>query len=213
MTINCLISCCRFIDITARSNSKKVVGTHTGAELFTIGQKCRIGGCAEKYYIVKKKLTNSGDLLVAPGQTHPALYCEVIQADWSKFNWMSRWHLEMLLRGMNSSGCGELLCEMRYRHQQKPIPCKVSVFKNYRDSKCSDKKDMTSPLPVTMAPKSSKYECASEQGEVVLRIDCVDGPFRAVAPGQILALYKGDECLGGGPISFTYSSFFDTFEL
>lgn len=41
---------CRFIDI----DSRRVVGRHSGSELFTVGQKAKIGGAAQKYFIAQK---------------------------------------------------------------------------------------------------------------------------------------------------------------
>jgi tRNA U34 2-thiouridine synthase MnmA/TrmU len=43
---------------------------------------------------------------------------------------------------------------------------------------------------------------------VSLRID-FSSPVRAAVPGQILVLYKGDICLGGGAIQYSYSAYFD----
>ena len=40
----------RFIDI----DSNRVVGEHSGSELFTVGQKAKIGGAAKKYFIAQK---------------------------------------------------------------------------------------------------------------------------------------------------------------
>jgi tRNA U34 2-thiouridine synthase MnmA/TrmU len=216
-TNSCSKLALRFIDITAVDPRKKVLGTHTGAELFTMGQKCRIGGCAEKYYVVKKKVRDSGDVLVAPGQAHPSLYSEVIRVEWAKFNWMSRRHLDVLLSDMKEKGCGKLMCTMRYRHQQKPIACMVSVFVQCADESAAcaaGRGEMTSPLPLSTAPQPShsstiSSDWSNEEEKLVLRIDCLDGPVRAAATGQILALYSGDQCLGGGPIHSTFSSFFD----
>lgn len=37
-------------------------------------------------------------------------------------------------------------------------------------------------------------------GEMLLRVVFEDAPLKAVAPGQVVALYKDSVCLGGGPI-------------
>ena len=92
----------------------KVVGRHEGSELYTLGQKAKIGGCSEKYYIVKKFLgtgenadstdlavmtekcnegNNSsprhGDIFVAAGSDHVSLKSNVLEALSSEFNWIS----------------------------------------------------------------------------------------------------------------------------
>ena len=37
----------RFIDV----DSREIVGAHSGKEALTVGQKARLGGCTEKYFI------------------------------------------------------------------------------------------------------------------------------------------------------------------
>ena len=209
---------CRFIDVSliaSRGVNRAVVGTHNGAELLTVGQKCRIGGCASKYFVAKK-VGGSGDVLVAPGHNHPSLYVEVLQVEWEKFNWSSLHCRENLLKDVAANGIGVLHCEMQFRHQQNSIPCSVSVFlTGQSDDHMST--PIVSPLPLTAAPQPpaegsvncvGNHRRSPRNERMVLRVDCKDGPVRAASPGQILALYSGDVCLGGGPISSTYSRFF-----
>ncbi|CAG0913938.1 unnamed protein product [Notodromas monacha] len=51
----------------------EVVGKHSGVHLWTIGQRCRIGGLPEPFFVVDKNPATQ-DILVVPGENHPALY-------------------------------------------------------------------------------------------------------------------------------------------
>ncbi|KAK6635537.1 hypothetical protein RUM44_000789 [Polyplax serrata] len=57
-----------------------IEGTHNGIHLFTIGQRCRIGGLREPMYVVKKNLKSS-EIMVAPGRFHPSLYSSIFLAE------------------------------------------------------------------------------------------------------------------------------------
>lgn len=98
----------RFIDI----DSNQVVGTHTGSELFTVGQKAKIGGAAQKYFIAKKfsesedvstdssfsdddnkigiaMRPRKGDVFVAAGSHHPSLQSNVLESSMDAFSWVA----------------------------------------------------------------------------------------------------------------------------
>lgn len=51
-----------------------VAGTHAGAALYTNGQRARISGAAEPWFVVGKEM-HSNKVFVAQGQNHGALYC------------------------------------------------------------------------------------------------------------------------------------------
>ncbi|KAI9098168.1 tRNA methyl transferase [Phlyctochytrium arcticum] len=61
-------------------------GHHHGMTRFTIGQRARISGETERWYVVEKDMA-SNTIYVAPGPTHPALFrSEVVVNDWTWIN-------------------------------------------------------------------------------------------------------------------------------
>jgi tRNA U34 2-thiouridine synthase MnmA/TrmU len=50
------------------------VGTHEGIAAYTHGQRARIGGKAEAFYVVGKDVPEN-TVFVASGPSHPALFC------------------------------------------------------------------------------------------------------------------------------------------
>jgi tRNA U34 2-thiouridine synthase MnmA/TrmU len=178
-----------FIDI----DTQKVVGFHNGAEILTRGQGAKIGGKEEKYYVVKK-IRNSGDVLVGKGKDHPGLFCQALDIDWSRFNWIS---------GSPPVSPSQLLpfdCHFQCRHQQKAIPCRVTLTNL---NSASNGQQVASPLPLS---QTSSTQISSSP--TLIHLEPL-APLRAPMSGQIVVLYQGDVCLGGGPIRHTYSNYFN----
>jgi hypothetical protein len=90
-----------------------VVGAHDGSELYTVGQKAKIGGAPQKYFIARKFSEISadsqlpaavagsgrfrvgvypvrkGDVYVCAGADHVALKSSVLEASLDTFNWVA----------------------------------------------------------------------------------------------------------------------------
>ena len=92
----------RFIDV----DTGREVGRHEGKEALTIGQGARIGGCRDKYFIVthghgghgtghgslggvKGGPLGPGDVWVARGTHHPALFSTFLVVRNDEFSWVS----------------------------------------------------------------------------------------------------------------------------
>jgi tRNA U34 2-thiouridine synthase MnmA/TrmU len=205
----------RFIDI----DTGAVLGTHDGAEIFTVGQGARISGAPEKYFIVQKQATgaNSGDIFVGLGAHHPALQCNAIDVLGSQFNWIHG-APPSLDNTTTTAMAQEFECEFQCRHQQRPIPCRVSLIHSPRTPEgavCEqqDEHHRPSPLPLSSAPTLPPPVLrttfpSTHSSSLVIRVDPLSGSVRSPVPGQTLVLYQGDVCLGGGPIRHTYSNFF-----
>mmetsp|Transcript_25788 Transcript_25788/g.48398 ORF Transcript_25788/g.48398 Transcript_25788/m.48398 type:complete len:445 (+) Transcript_25788:54-1388(+) len=186
----------RFIDI----DSGLVVGTHEGAELFTVGQKAKIGGAAQKYFIARKCVSTEegdpfpkhhdagekfssvslrkGDVLVAAGAAHPSLQSNVLEASLDAFNWVAGKEPA----GLSADHVEKKVYQLQIRHLQKPKACTISILPPRTRGDCS-------VLRLEL--------CAGGQGEGA----AVEEPMlHAATPGQIVAVYDGDTCLGGGPI-------------
>ena len=100
----------------------KVIGRHKGHHLYTIGQRARIGGLSEAYYVVDKENDTNKVLLVrgrymcysllylnqAKGKDHPALYTHGFTT--AVPSWIAGTPPPALLHE------GELTCLLRYRH-------------------------------------------------------------------------------------------------
>lgn len=99
------------------------------------------------------KDVSSGNVIIAMGTDHPALFSEVFDA--GPASWV---------RGKAPSMPGNY--QFRVRHQQELPPGLVS---------------------------------SPDEGGHSFRVKA-ERPVRAIAPGQVVALYDGDECLGSAPI-------------
>jgi len=215
------------------------VGTHAGAELLTLGQKARIGGAKRPYFVVARPPPRAftrdpvgsdyaptclwgspvgvlclGDVLVAAGQDHPALYCDTLHVrhtaeagDEEKiFSWVAGKAPDVLLR-REAGREGFYKCYARTRHGLPLAACRISL---------SSSRSATLPRN-----RSSLLELShvvgfdAGQDEVMdLLTVTFDEPQRALTPGQVVALYtdRSDDsatggiptgtfvCLGGGPI-------------
>lgn len=191
----------RFIDI----DSGTILGTHDGAEIFTVGQGARISGAPEKYFVIKKKV-NSGDIYVGMGVHHPGLHCESLDITANQFNWIHGGPpIESTLLPLSPENpIQQFECEFQCRHQQQPIPCRVSLIYTLA---VNDQVMEPSPLPLSSAPEPL---VSSNSSSTIIRIDPLNRSIRSPVPGQIAVLYQGNLCLGGGPIRHTYSSYFNS---
>ncbi|XP_051818801.1 mitochondrial tRNA-specific 2-thiouridylase 1 isoform X2 [Antechinus flavipes] len=96
----------------------KVLGTHQGCFLFTLGQGAKIGGLKDPWYVVEKDMS-SGDVLVAPGPDHPALYREVLRT--GRVHWIAEEPPARLVHDKMME------CHVRWRHQMALAPCVLTL--------------------------------------------------------------------------------------
>ncbi len=133
----------RLVDLDTGQN----VGRHPGIWFYTIGQRARISGCLQKYYVARKNL-QTDNIFVVSSPTHPAL--------------QSR---RLLLRDLVwMAGDAEKRvnqCQIRYRSD--PSPCFIQQVD--QDKWC---------------------------------VHVIGPAVTAAAPGQTVALYQYDRCLGSG---------------
>lgn len=175
---------------------------------FTIGQGARIGGCDQRYFVVKKNIF-TGDIIVAPGSNHPSLYINSLVVQASSFNWISG---QIPNSSRDKFSNWELSCFCQFRNLQNPLPCIVSLI------------DISELAPVLnssvefISPISDNYlhACKDIHSTNIIdgsarnysfKIRFPNGPVRATSPGQILVLYDNDICLGGGEVLTTFSSY------
>ncbi|XP_048409711.2 mitochondrial tRNA-specific 2-thiouridylase 1 isoform X1 [Stegostoma tigrinum] len=96
----------------------KIMGTHKGWFLFTLGQRARIGGLRDAWFVVDKDI-NTGDVFVAPGTSHPALYRNSLQTD--QVHWIAQEAPLELLRDK------VMQCHFRFQHQMPLVRCQLTL--------------------------------------------------------------------------------------
>jgi tRNA-specific 2-thiouridylase len=91
-------------------NSGKVIGTHTGAHFYTIGQRkgLNIGGHVEPLFIISTDV-DTNTIYVGEGQDHPGLYRKALFIKEEEIHWI-RTDLKM-----NPGEMREYLVRIRYR--------------------------------------------------------------------------------------------------
>lgn len=170
----------------------QVLGPHDGFETYTVGQGARVGGQRVKWFVVDKRDSDRA-VILAPGTNHPALLTTSLTAFAKDFCWSSGSPpspLETALgaedplspidregsTGPHAQGSLRCFCCIRYRQSLAP---------------CTD--------PTTLALRNDSSLIFSFIGTVKIlrgkggeedRLQVTfDDPVRAVAPGQITALY------------------------
>ncbi|XP_064139441.1 mitochondrial tRNA-specific 2-thiouridylase 1 isoform X7 [Loxodonta africana] len=96
----------------------KVLGAHQGWFLYTLGQRARISGLRERWYVVEKDGAN-GDVFVAPRTDHPALYRDLLRT--SRVHWVREEPPAALVRDKMME------CHFRFRHQMELVPCVLTL--------------------------------------------------------------------------------------
>ncbi|XP_027448075.1 mitochondrial tRNA-specific 2-thiouridylase 1 isoform X1 [Zalophus californianus] len=104
----------KFISI----EDNKVLGTHKGWFLYTLGQRAKIGGLREPWYVAEKDGTK-GDVFVAPRTDHPALYRDLLRT--SRVHWIAEEPPAALVRDKMME------CHFRFRHQMALVPCVLTL--------------------------------------------------------------------------------------
>ncbi|XP_007974299.1 mitochondrial tRNA-specific 2-thiouridylase 1 isoform X5 [Chlorocebus sabaeus] len=96
----------------------KVLGTHKGWFLYTLGQRANIGGLREPWYVVEKDGVK-GNVFVAPRRDHPALYRDLLRT--SRVHWITEEPPAALVRDKMME------CHFRFRHQMALVPCVLTL--------------------------------------------------------------------------------------
>ncbi|XP_010785633.1 mitochondrial tRNA-specific 2-thiouridylase 1 [Notothenia coriiceps] len=98
-----------------------VIGTHKGWFTMTLGQRAKIGGQREPFFVVDKDIT-TGDVFVAPTTNHPALFRDMMRTD--RFHWVTVEPPAELVKTQMME------CRFRFIHQMPLIPCTVTLNMN-----------------------------------------------------------------------------------
>ncbi len=159
-----------------------VLGRHKGLHHWTIGQRLPVGmstGSRRKGYtdigvFVVDKDQASNRLIACVDTDHPALYCENFRC--VKPRWIRSRPPEELSRVANR----QLECEFRFQNVQPLTNCVVTLRM----------------MPPSVGARVTNHETLDSGYLTVSSAE----PKRAITPGQYVAFYKGDECLGSAVI-------------
>ncbi|XP_030407637.1 mitochondrial tRNA-specific 2-thiouridylase 1 isoform X1 [Gopherus evgoodei] len=96
----------------------KVIGTHKGCFLYTIGQRAKLSGLSEAWFVVEKD-TTSGNIFVAPSTDHPALYRDLLRTN--RVHWIAEEPPAELIRDKMME------CTFRFQHQMALVPSMLTL--------------------------------------------------------------------------------------
>ncbi|XP_059367921.1 mitochondrial tRNA-specific 2-thiouridylase 1 isoform X1 [Carassius carassius] len=96
----------------------KIMGQHKGWFTLTLGQRARIGGQVDPWFVVDKDIT-TGDVFVGPTTNHPALFRDTIQTD--RFHWITEEPPVELVRTQMME------CLFRFNNRMPLTPCTVTL--------------------------------------------------------------------------------------
>ena len=153
------------------------LGEHRGYAMYTPGQRARVGGQAARYYVVDKDV-ESNVVRLAAGSDHPALFAREVRTAVNP-SWIGGAPPPQLLQGEASRH------HARVRHPGELLPCSARLV-NLEDSSAAGH-----------AAGAHSNACADALGPHSALHLTFDHPIRYPAEMQAVALYDGDECLGG----------------
>ncbi|XP_077194345.1 mitochondrial tRNA-specific 2-thiouridylase 1 isoform X2 [Paroedura picta] len=96
----------------------KVIGTHEGWFLYTLGQRARIGGLQDAWFVVDKNVA-TGDVFVAPSTDHPALYRDLLRT--SRVHWIAEEPPAELVQNKMME------CNFCFQHKMALEPCMLTL--------------------------------------------------------------------------------------
>lgn len=99
-----------FVDV----DTGKILGRHNGVHQFTLGQRCRIAGGPQAYYVCQRD-AKSQTILAARGRDHPALYSRNVLV--SAPHWIS----DVPKISPNKP----FSCMFKFQHTEWTIPCLI----------------------------------------------------------------------------------------
>lgn len=93
-----------------------ILGQHAGLWHYTIGQRARIPGMKEKWFVASKRV-GTNEVVVVPGADHPALCCRALKTSAKEFSWIAGVRPE----GVDKEGGVRARCQVRHRMRDVPV--------------------------------------------------------------------------------------------
>uniref|UniRef100_A0A673C752 Mitochondrial tRNA-specific 2-thiouridylase 1 n=1 Tax=Sphaeramia orbicularis TaxID=375764 RepID=A0A673C752_9TELE len=104
--------------LEVRDEISAISSVHSGWFTLTLGQRARIGGQKDPWFVVDKDI-GTGNVFVAPTTNHPALFRDTIRTD--RFHWVTMDPPPELAKTQM------LECHFRFIHQMPLTPCTVTL--------------------------------------------------------------------------------------
>ncbi|CAM6127299.1 unnamed protein product [Calypogeia fissa] len=176
------MNCGPFISVEDGSQ----VGTHEGIAAYTHGQRARIGGKPEAFYVVGKDVSNNA-VFVALGPNHPGLFCTSAVAD--SLAWIAGEPPPALAEGR------VVKCLYKARYRQAVEECSVCLASANSEEALIQGFGVAGKTSGEFVPSSfCRLQPVPLCGQL-LQVRFTKSA-RAITPGQALVLYDGDVCLG-----------------
>ncbi|TRY59255.1 hypothetical protein DNTS_026391 [Danionella cerebrum] len=96
----------------------KIMGKHKGWFTMTLGQRAKLGGLANAWFVADKDI-KTGDIFVCPGTVHPALLRDTLQTD--RFHWITEEPPKELIHTQMMD------CHFRFSNCMSLTPCTVTL--------------------------------------------------------------------------------------
>ncbi|KAF9113962.1 hypothetical protein BGX27_000425 [Mortierella sp. AM989] len=154
----------------------QLIGKHKGLFRYTVGQSSGVTNGHQKWVVLRTDLP-SNTLIVVDGTQNKRLFSLGLIAE--SWHWIAGHPPKKLIQAVQNGIKPEILGEFPFtaqiRHRQVPQPCTIEPI---------------------LETSNGVSDLASA---LLFRVHFKDLQ-RAIAPGQQLVLYDGDECLGGAVI-------------
>ncbi|KAG7580008.1 hypothetical protein FFLO_00216 [Filobasidium floriforme] len=92
-----------------------ILGQHAGLWHYTIGQRARIPGMKEKWFVASKRV-GTNEVVVVPGADHQALCCRALRTSAKEFSWIAGVPPD----GLDEEGGVRARCQVRHRMRDVP---------------------------------------------------------------------------------------------
>ncbi len=199
----------------------RISGLQGGGRYYVAAKEVTLRGARGLYF--HNLLSSSGrygprdsDVFVANGADHPLLRSHSLSIPYGNFNWiggsapngLQRTLRTVSLSTLDSEDEAPILgsdaaqsrtlyrCSCRDRYNEPLLGCRVELLRVEEQGGAHSHSGSASRMVSAISGSSSNSEFGSS---VHIKI-WFDTPARSVTPGQILVLYDGDVCLGGGVI-------------
>ncbi|XP_019399062.1 PREDICTED: mitochondrial tRNA-specific 2-thiouridylase 1 [Crocodylus porosus] len=96
----------------------RILGTHQGLFLYTLGQRARLGGLKDAWFVVDKDIT-TGNVFLAPSTDHPALYRDLMRTN--RVHWIAEEPPAELIRDKMME------CLFKFQHRMALEPCMLTL--------------------------------------------------------------------------------------